>query len=38
MASGSVNVPVREDSIPVYQHGGTIIPKKERMRYFMQTI
>ena len=30
--SGSVNVPVTEDRIPVYQRGGTIVPKKERMR------
>ena len=30
--SGTVNVPVSEDRIPVYQRGGTIIPKKERIR------
>ena len=30
--SGTVNVPVTEDRIPVYQRGGTIIPKKERIR------
>jgi alpha 1,3-glucosidase len=31
-ASGAVNVPVTEERIPVYQRGGTIIPKKERIR------
>ena len=31
-ASGSVNVPVNEERIPVYQRGGSIIPKKERIR------
>jgi alpha 1,3-glucosidase len=31
-ASGTVNVPISEDRIPVYQRGGTIVPKKERIR------
>ena len=29
---GEVSVPVHPDRIPVYQRGGTIIPKKERIR------
>ena len=29
---GGKNIPVSEDHIPVYQRGGTIIPKKERPR------
>ena len=28
---GEVSVPVHPDRIPVYQRGGTIIPKKERI-------
>eukprot|EP00096_Caligus_rogercresseyi_P013303 TRINITY_DN597_c0_g1_i1.p1 TRINITY_DN597_c0_g1~~TRINITY_DN597_c0_g1_i1.p1 ORF type:complete len:902 (+),score=300.42 TRINITY_DN597_c0_g1_i1:94-2799(+) len=31
-AHGNINVPVTMDSIPVYQRGGSIIPKKERVR------
>lgn len=29
---GSMNIPVKMDHIPVYQRGGSIIPKKERIR------
>ena len=29
---GEISVPVHPDRIPVYQRGGTIIPKKERIR------
>jgi alpha 1,3-glucosidase len=31
-ASGTVNVPISEERIPVYQRGGTVVPKKERIR------
>lgn len=31
-SGGLVTVPVKYDNIPVYQRGGTIVPKKERIR------
>ena len=31
---GEISVPVYPDKIPVFQLGGTIIPKKERIRRY----